>query len=73
MKRCDFKQQQNIILRLKRKIKRHVKQDKQSHKKTVQIAGTDIAEMINKLQQQSFMEGYCYAIQLLKDGIRKTK
>lgn len=32
-----------------------------------------IIKDIERLQRKSFMEGYCYAIEVLKDGILKEK
>lgn len=72
MKRRNSKKQQNIMLKLQREIRKDVKQDKTVNEGTIQITETDIMDMINKLEEQAFMDGYSYAIQLLKESIKKN-
>ena len=69
MKKRNSKRQQNIMLKLQREIRKGVKQDKTGNEGTIQITETDIMDMINKL---AFMDGYSYAIRLLKESIKKN-
>ena len=72
MKKRNSKRQQNIMLKLQREIRKGVKQDKTGNEGTIQITETDIMDMINKLEEQAFMDGYSYAIRLLKESIKKN-
>ena len=31
----------------------------------------EMEQLINDIEEESFMEGYCYAIQVLQDGLEK--
>lgn len=31
----------------------------------------EMEQLINDIEEESFMEGYCYAIQVLQDGLKK--
>lgn len=72
MKRHNSKKQQNIIPKLQRTMRKDAKRHKTSNDGTIQITETDIMDMINKLEEQAFMDGYSYAIRLFKESIKKT-
>lgn len=48
--------------------KKNIKQKEQNTE-----IGKELAEMIEKLEQKAFMEGYDYAIQVLEQGKRNRR
>ena len=73
MKRRNSKKQQNIILKQQKTMEKEANWHKTGNEETIQITEKDIMDMINKLEEQAFMDGYSYAIRLLKESIRKIK
>lgn len=72
MKRHNSKKRQNIILKRQKTMEKEAKRHKTGNEETIQITETDIMDMINKLEEQAFMDGYSYAIRLLKESIKKN-
>lgn len=36
-----------------------------------EIFACEIEQVISDIEEESFLEGYCYAVQVLQDGLKK--